>query len=55
MKSEKEEQWKVIRIYGRTYEGMNRFCNKGKTYADIVDDLFRYRYAAEMKKLDDDN
>ena len=47
MKLEKQDLWrdaKTIRIFGKTHRAMQRLGEKGKTYAEIVDDLFQRTY-----------
>jgi transcriptional regulator len=58
MKTSKQDLWKdakTVRIYNKTHKAMQQLCPKGDTYADIIDDLFQYRYAKEMHKLNDNS
>lgn len=46
---------RTIRVKTQTYELMGQLCKKGLTHAEKVEELFQYRYAKEIEKLNATN
>jgi hypothetical protein len=50
--NDEEEKKKTVLVFKQTHELMQKFCTKGQTYAEFIDELLNQRFAKELRNND---